>query len=114
MNGKPWTAYQLDVLRAEYANTSTEKIAQKIGRKTSLVTRKANLLGLTKSPDFVRERGERKELPYGAQMTFAEIAKDMHCTEKTAQNLFMSAVEKVRAMLARRGLSDQYVKAYFL
>lgn len=48
-----WSEVDLELLRRFYADTSSEVIARAIGRPLGAVYRKANKMGLHKSPEFV-------------------------------------------------------------
>ncbi len=52
MNGTPWTATEVDMLRRLYADHNTDSIAKLLGRKQGSVYQKAASLGLVKSPEF--------------------------------------------------------------
>ncbi len=49
---RPWTAQDLEYVKAHYANTSTAKIAAALKRNISCIYNQAFLLGVKKSPDF--------------------------------------------------------------
>ena len=54
MNAKrPWTGYEEDVLRSQYAEALTADIAAHLGRTTSSTHQKAIKLGLRKSTEFI-------------------------------------------------------------
>lgn len=50
---RTWSADELATLKAQYANTSTRDIAKTLGMALHTIYRKANKLGLQKSPDFL-------------------------------------------------------------
>lgn len=52
---RPWTGYEIEVLRAQYANTLTAVLAATLGRTASSTHQKAIKLGLRKSPEFIAE-----------------------------------------------------------
>lgn len=62
-----WTDIDVALLRAEYATTTNELLAQALGRRVDRVAAKANALGLHKSRDLIaamaRERTEKPDHP---------------------------------------------------
>jgi hypothetical protein len=54
---RPWTGYEEDVLRAQYATTSTAEIAAALKRTASSTYQKALKLGLRKSAEFLAAVG---------------------------------------------------------
>lgn len=60
MSGAKWTAEQLDMLRAHYANYATEDVATMIGREVRSVYQKANSLGLKKSLEYLASPAARR------------------------------------------------------
>lgn len=53
MNGTPWTARELKIVRQFYAEISTREIAQLLGRKEGMVYQAANKMGLRKSEAYL-------------------------------------------------------------
>lgn len=53
MNGKPWTAWQLRILRREYPRRQTVLIARKLRRSLVSVYQKAIKMGMRKSAAFM-------------------------------------------------------------
>lgn len=59
-----WTELEVALLRAEYATTATELLAQALGRPTARVAAKAQALGLRKSREWLAAMArERSETP---------------------------------------------------
>lgn len=62
MKGAPWTAAQLDMLRAHYPHRSTREVAALTGRSACAVSRKAAALGVRKTAAFLAsEASGRKQ-----------------------------------------------------
>lgn len=53
MNGRPWPALELEILRVVYPHHSTAKIAAAFGRSASSVNGAADKLGLHKSAEYL-------------------------------------------------------------
>lgn len=49
---RPWTADEVEYVRAHYQSTATAKIAKAIGRTVTMVYNRAFKLGLSKGPEF--------------------------------------------------------------
>lgn len=57
---QPWSAEEIELLKAEYADSPTADLARRLGHKTNAVYQKANALGIQKSAAFfVNERAGR-------------------------------------------------------
>lgn len=50
---RPWSAAEEQILRELYPDTATDVIATRLGRALTSVYRKANHLGIKKSPDYL-------------------------------------------------------------
>lgn len=71
MTRRPWTSTDLAVLRAEYAETPTQELADRLGRALRAVYDKAKQEGLKKSPHyFARGLGGRTGDGRGAATRF--------------------------------------------
>lgn len=53
MNGKPWTAIELELMRLHYADSLTADLARALDRHVDTVYATARRLGLRKSPEFL-------------------------------------------------------------
>lgn len=62
MNGRPWTAAELELLRRNYADSKTEDIAIALGRTTSTVYQQARRLGLAKSPQWIADTARERSM----------------------------------------------------
>ena len=73
MNGKPWTADELDVLRDVYPHLSTERVAKALRRSICSVNGAAFTLGLHKTEKYLRSSvGLRPGSQVGAAYRFAK------------------------------------------
>lgn len=52
-----WSEKHLSILKKEFANTPTAKIAKKVGRKVDAVKKKASRMGLKKSKRYLKSIG---------------------------------------------------------
>jgi hypothetical protein len=53
MNGKPWTAAQLRLLKAHYPHKPTTEVARLVGRPVASIYAQAGHLGLHKTPEYL-------------------------------------------------------------
>lgn len=60
---RPWTGYDVEVLRAQYPDTLTSDIAVTLGRTLSSTHQKALKLGLRKSPEFIAATSRARMTP---------------------------------------------------
>lgn len=60
MKRHQFTAAQTRVLAAEYANTDTAALAQRLGLSTAVVYRKARAMGLRKTPEFLAQAARER------------------------------------------------------
>lgn len=69
MSGIPWTRLEDEILRDLYPSNTAEDVARVIGRSTRAVWRRAGLLGLKKSREWIAETArERNSRPgHGGQ-----------------------------------------------
>ena len=52
-----WSAKDLNILKKQFANTSTAQIAKKVGRKVDAVKKKASRMGIKKSKRYLKSIG---------------------------------------------------------
>lgn len=71
MNGRPWSAAELAILRDRYADTPTAALAGEIGRPACSLYQKARALGLKNSEEYLNSphacrlrRGDNVGAPY--------------------------------------------------
>ncbi len=60
---RSWTGYEIEALRAQYANTLTATIAATLGRTPSSTHQKAIKLGLSKSAEFIANASRARMTP---------------------------------------------------
>jgi hypothetical protein len=60
MNGRPWTAVELECLRRWYATERSETIAQALGRNVGTVYQKAQKLGLRKDIETIAQMARER------------------------------------------------------
>ena len=70
MNGKPYSDDELRMLREMYPSYPSMEIAELLGRNVSSVYRKAEKLGLAKTPEYLRTVGFQKGSTIGAKFRF--------------------------------------------
>ncbi len=52
-----WSTKDINLLKREFPNNATSKVAKKLGRKTDAVKKKASRMGLKKSKRYLKSIG---------------------------------------------------------
>lgn len=76
MGHKPWEPWQIELLQNEYGKTSTEDLAEKIGKKRQAIIQYAHKHGISSGRFFTESEIEYIETHFGNK-TSAVIAKNL-------------------------------------
>lgn len=98
--------WQVDIMLSDYPNKRTEDIAKAIGKSTNSVYRKANALGLKKTPEYQQSEASKRFQPgshIGQRFMFKKGNVPFNAGKKQHEYMSKEAIEKTAATRFKPG-----------
>lgn len=104
MAGKPWASHEDDVVRSQYAHTSTASIAALLGRTPSSVYQRAYVLGLHKSEEYLSsEASGRANVMHSTATHFVKGQAPHNKGRKMSEYISPRGIENIRRAQFKKG-----------